>query len=214
MPLALQSVPDIPPRTYDEVRPEIRSGDLLLCAGTSVMSRLIQHATACIWSHVALIIRVDAIDRVMVLESVETIGVRCIPLSHYLHDHNASGKPYPGELLIARHDAFERVAQQHLLRAAQWAADLLARPYDKDEIVRIAARIAIGSLVGGARDRVGGRSASPVRDDAYICSEYVWECCRAAGIDIAPDPRGFIAPRDFAADPHVRALCRLRIGPS
>ena len=79
MSLALHSVPDVPLRAYEEMRSSIRSGDLLLCAGSSVMSRLIQHATACIWSHIALIARVDAIDRVLVLESVESIGVRCVP---------------------------------------------------------------------------------------------------------------------------------------
>jgi uncharacterized protein YycO len=104
--------------------------------------------------------------------------------------------------VIARHEAFENIADERCRAMAQFAADRLTRPYDNDEIVRIAARIALGARPG--------KDAKLPRDDAYICSEYVWECYRAAGIDIAPDHRGFIAPRDFAADPGVRALWRLR----
>jgi hypothetical protein len=202
MGFSVRSVPEVPLCTYAEVRPRIRSGDLLLCAGSSLVSRLIQRATDSVWSHVAMIVRVEAIDRLMVLESVESIGVRCVPLSRYVGDHNGTGRPYAGELVIARHDAFERVAPLRVRSMAQFAVDLLSRPYDKHEIVRIAMRIALG-------DRRASDPTLP-RDDAYICSEYVWECCRAAGIAIAPDHRGFIAPRDFAVDPNVHALCRLR----
>ena len=50
--------------TYSEIRPSLRSGDLLLCSGTSWFSRLIQAATGSEWSHVGLILRVDSLDRV------------------------------------------------------------------------------------------------------------------------------------------------------
>ncbi len=88
---------------YSEYRGQIKNGDLLLCAGSSWFSRLIQWATESIWSHVGFVMRLDKIDRVMVLESVESQGVRTVPLRKYLNDYDNKGNPYPGGLVIARH---------------------------------------------------------------------------------------------------------------
>ena len=200
---------DLPIRQYAEIRTEIRTGDLLLCAGSSVMSRMIQRATASPWSHIALIVRIDSIDRVMVLESVESIGVRAVPLSHYIHDYDGSGRGYPGRIVIARHERFASLPPGRVCGFGQVAADLLGRRYDSAEILRVAARILHSEWRLEPAD-----SAHPVelrRDRSFICSEYVWECFRAAGIAVAPNPRGFIAPRDFAADPAVKGLAEVAI---
>ena len=47
-------------------------------------SQMIQAATDSIWSHVAFVVRLEVIDRIMVLESLEPVGVRTVPLSKYL----------------------------------------------------------------------------------------------------------------------------------
>ena len=206
MPFDRASLSAVPLRCYDDARPEIRSGDLLLCAGTSVMSRMIQRATESPWSHVALILRLDAIDRVMVLESVESIGVRAVPLSHYVRDYSGSGKGYAGEVLIARHDAFAHVSGERLHRMSQFAVDLFGHRYDTREILRIAGRIMHKSL-GLSSDEVKRLQ----RDRAYICSEYVWECYRHLGIDLAHDARGFIAPADVADDPRVHPIFYVQV---
>lgn len=52
---------------------------------------MIQRATRSVWSHVAFVMRVDSIDRVMVLESREPIGVRTVPLRTYLADYDDEG---------------------------------------------------------------------------------------------------------------------------
>ena len=80
---------------YSEIRPLLCSGDLLLCSGTSWFSRLIQAATGSEWSHVGLILRMERLDRVMLLESVESIGVRAVPLSCYFENYRQSGAAYP-----------------------------------------------------------------------------------------------------------------------
>ena len=72
-----------------------------------MFSRMIQKSTGSAWSHVGFVMRLDAIDRVMVLESVEPLGVRTVPLRKYLQDYDSRGnKPYPGGVVIARHKAF------------------------------------------------------------------------------------------------------------
>jgi hypothetical protein len=72
------------PIHYADLRNELRTGDLLLCAGTGWFSQMIQAATDSVWSHVAFVVRLEVIDRIMVLESLEPVGVRTVPLSKYL----------------------------------------------------------------------------------------------------------------------------------
>lgn len=194
MAIALKRFPRQPAVGYAELRRELRSGDLLLCSGTGMFSRMIQAVSESVWSHVAFVMRLDAIDRVMVLESLEPIGVRTVPLRKYLEDYDSHGNPYPGRLAVVRHADFaERADQEALRRLGKFAVDLFGYPYDKDEIAKIAARI-VASKIGFTR-RV--RQAVK-RDREYICSEYVWECYKSLGIHIDYDRRGFIAPADFA----------------
>jgi len=108
MPLLRNKFPAVPPTPYAELRPRLQSGDVLLCSGTGVFSNLIQRATRSVWSHVALVMRLEGIDRVMVLESVEPIGVRTVRLSKYLTNYANDGKPYPGRLAVIRHNEFQR----------------------------------------------------------------------------------------------------------
>ena len=73
---------------YDKFRHQIASGDLLLCSGSGMFSRMIQASTKSVWSHVGFVMRLDSIDRIMVLESVEPLGVRTVPLIKYLTDYD------------------------------------------------------------------------------------------------------------------------------
>ena len=98
MAIATKSIPRRLPVRYDDLRPELKSGDLLLCSGTGMFSRMIQAASDSVWSHVAFVMRLDAIDRVMVLESLEPIGVRTVPLRKYVVDYDSCGNPYPGRI--------------------------------------------------------------------------------------------------------------------
>jgi len=132
----------IPIKKYFDLRPLIKSGDILLCSGSGTFSKLIQQTTKSPWSHVGFILHIPNIDRLMVLESVESIGIRTVPLSHYVNDYNASGLPYPGKMLIARHDKF--IADE-IGKLSNRAIDLLDFPYDKDEIIKLFTLYASGS---------------------------------------------------------------------
>lgn len=190
--------PTLPKKNYKELRHEIRSGDILLCSGNSVFSTLIQRATGSSWSHVGFILRLDSIDRIMVLESVETIGVRTIPLSSYVRDYNASGKGYEGTLMLARH---HDVKQENIVKLSKSAVDLLGYPYGTEQIVKIAARISMHSL-GFPGDE---NNHTPQKE--FICSEYTHACFKSIGVTIEYNPMGFIAPADFARCPRIEPIC-------
>lgn len=202
MPISLDQFPSLSTLNYLQARPKIRSGDILLCSGSSLFSTLIQKATGSVWSHIAFIIYLEVIDRLMVLESVESIGVRTVPLSSYVKNYNASGKGYPGKLLIARHQQFEPARVKDL---SEKAVDFFGYPYDTEEIVKIAARIGMKAF-GFTKDSPFMQSTH-----SFICSEYAYECYRSVGITIDYDPEGFVSPADFAKTPLVEGLFFLNV---
>ena len=196
--------PQLPIKRYAAIRSEIQSGDILLCSGSYIFSKLIQKATGSCWSHVAYVLRLDSIDRVMVLESIEGKGVRTIPLSEYVANFEGTGKGYEGRLSLARHAEFsQKATPENLKLMSQFAVDRFAYPYDEEEIARITARI-VGSFLGFDKREIE-------RNQEYICSEYVYECYRILGIDVSYDERGFVAPADFARDDRVEVMWELEV---
>lgn len=179
-------------KPYREIRPALQSGDLLFTAGDYLVSQVIQKFTDSPWSHVGIIFRVDSIDRVLLLESVEDVGVRFAPLSKYLSDYEG-GKPYAGRAVVAR---CEGLSQPALEKIAGFGTDQLTRTYDREELVNIMCRIALGK----AKSR---------RDDAYICSELVYECFARAGLEFRYDERGFISPENIWRDRRVELVVRI-----
>jgi len=189
--------PSLPSKRYSQLRHEIQSGDILLCSGQSFFSNMIKQATNSVWSHVAFILRLDVIDRIMILESVESIGVRTVPLSSYIGDYNGTGRGYPGQLVIARH---EDLKQENIINLSKMAIDLLGYPYNTQEILRIAARIGMDTLGMPPQglDTPTGRE--------FICSEYAHACFKSVGVDIDFNPLGYVAPADFARCNKVELL--------
>ncbi len=185
-----------------KVRPFLKNGDILLCSGSGVFSRLIQIATETKWSHVGFIYRVPEVDRIIVFESVESIGVRAVPLSFYLENYNSGGKPYPGEVHIARHDDMSSTSSEMMKTLATDAIDWLGYPYDNDEIAKIAARI--------AASKIGIKKFKRLKKDKeFICSEYLARLFEHIDVQIKWNSKGFIAPSDVPEDPRVKILYQL-----
>lgn len=206
MAIGVKTFPKDQPVDYDTFRQQIETGDILLCSGSGWFSKMIQGSTESVWSHVGFVMRLDTIDRVMVLESVEPLGVRTVPLRKYLKDYDSQGNPYPGGLILARHQQFEaRAKAKALSRFGQFAVDLFGYPYDKDEIAKIAARIMASHIPFSAKDK---KALAPDRE--YICSEYAYECYKSIGIEIDYDPRGFVAPADFARTQEISLVAVLQ----
>jgi hypothetical protein len=197
----MDTFPDVPRLPYAQVRPLIRSGDFLLCSGSSPMSLMIQRATDSIFSHAAFLRWDREIDRVMVLESVESVGTQTIPLSFYVSNYKQSGRPYPGRIYIARHAGL--TSEIDLVPMFQWATDQLNLPYDTQEILRIALRITAAKL---------GLPYQPyAQDKIYICSEFLLAWLAQGAITMACDQRGFFAPADVARCAEVQILWELAL---
>ncbi len=181
-------------KNYADVRANLRSGDLFFCSGNYLVSRAIRHFTDSPWSHVGIILVVKEIDRVLLLESVEDMGVRMAPVSKYLTDYE-DGEPYDGMLVFARTTA---ATPQAINAVAQFGCDELTRPYDKEEIGRIMARIAL---------RIGREREANNR--TYICSELVYECFKQAGYQFS-HADDYVSPEDVWRDDSVSLLARVQ----
>jgi hypothetical protein len=197
----METFPEVPRVAYATVRDQIRSGDFLLCCGSSPMSLMIRRATNSIFSHAAFLRWDREIDRVMVLESVESVGTQTVPLSFYVSNYKQSGRPYPGRIYIARHAGL--TAEMDLKPMFQWATDRLNLPYDTQECLRIALRITAAKL---------GFPYQPyAQDKLYICSEFLLAWLAQGAITMPCDQRGFFAPADVARCPEVQILWELAL---
>lgn len=176
-------------KRYSDIRQDIRAGDIFFASGNYPISRMIEHFSGSIFSHIGFVFTWNS--RVLVLESVEDDGVRAVPLSQYVLDYENSGEAYNGRLFLGRYKtAFDSEKTNRMLAKA---ADSLNKKYDKDEMAKILARVTIG--LGKHGD-----------NDAYICSEFVDICFKEIGITFPRDPKGFIFPEHIAADENVSAL--------
>jgi len=192
-PLKKKEIAALPVSRYEDVRNDIRSGDLAFCSGSYVFSKWIQGFTKSVWSHVGLIYRDDHLRRVFILESEVGIGVRLVPISKYLRDYHGRRRPYRGQMVLARVNPV--LGDEQVRTAVSYGMDLLTKPYDNFEILRIAARIAF---------RMGKRT----QDRKFICSELVDECFRAGGVKFVRRDN-YISPDDIWRDPVVTKIARI-----
>ena len=203
MSMSADALRTLPALDAHDIEVQTRDGDLFLCSGEHAFSKLIRWATKSPWSHVALAMRADPLGRVMILESVEKIGVRTVPFQTFAFGDEGM-HPYPGEIVLARHAKLAAASSDDMHKLAAFAVDQLGDPFAPMEILNIAARITVGSL-----NRKAPEGQKP--HGRYICSEYVADCMAQIGINPPWDGRGFIAPCDFADDPDVTAIARVRM---
>ena len=180
-PIKKPEIKRLPVQPYENLRDVLRTGDLVFCSGSYVFSGFIQKFTGSVWSHVGIIYRDEQLGRVFMLESETGIGVRIVPLSKYLKDYHGRRRPYRGQIVIGRIEP--GLQDEQAKRAVSYGMDLLTKPYDNWEIIRIALRILF---------KVSRRT----RDRKFICSELVDECFRAAGVRFTR-PDNYISPDDI-----------------
>ncbi len=197
----------LPPLPLSEIEPMVRDGDVLLCSAHDGGSRLISWSTRSQWTHIAMAYRWPSLRRIMAFESVHTIGVRAVPLAKFIERTSSGVTPYPGEIILARHEDFADAKGDEesptMRKLGDFAVDRFGDPFASGEILKIAARI----MLGRTRTKTPKRLAP---ENEFICSEYVAKCFEVVGINIVWDGAGFVAPADFARDPKMRAIARFQ----
>ncbi|MEM8782439.1 MAG: hypothetical protein AAGE65_06225 [Planctomycetota bacterium] len=195
---------------YESIRPQLKSGDLVLFSGTAPVSRLIQLFTAGPWSHVGVIVRLKEFDDAVMLWESTTLtdvpdgefgrpirGVQLVPLSLRLSN-------YDGDVAIRQLARPITSGQRHALAALRHR--LARRPYEREKL----------QLLRAALDGLG----KPNREDlsSVFCSELVAEAYQAMGLLPEPPeglPSNEYTPMDFseARSERLALRRRQRLGP-
>ena len=203
MAIADNVLSELKPIAYAKARAMVQDGDLLLCSATDPFSRLIRWSTKSPWSHIAIAYRIPSLDRVMVFEAVEKLGVRSVPLSRFISMTSGGIHPYPGKILLARDQRLEPLPDKKKKAMYDFAFGCLGDRFAAGEILKIGGRLVLGRSGKKMPHFLGAK-------DEFICSEYVAKCYGKAGLKIPWDGLGFVGPGDFAAAPDIQAVAQIR----
>jgi hypothetical protein len=169
--------------SYDAVRDQIKDGDIIFFKGTYLGSRVIQKFTGCPWSHVAVVALLN--ERVLLLEAEPGVGVRIVPLSHYLYDYRWD-KPYKGSLFLYRH-MITRTPEEKVL-AFSAILDCMAEPYNW-----------WGCIYTGLHTLFDWHLTNG--DKAYHCAELVNTYYKAMGLPLSEEE--YITPKSISDNPSI-----------
>jgi hypothetical protein len=174
---------------YENLRPNLKTGDVVLFSGKGGISTGIKWLTNSKWSHVGMVLRLPEWDAVMLWESTtlndiadvesgkERKGVQIVPLSERV-------KKYKGEVSIRFLDierSPEMLKELSLLRA-----EIKGRPYEKDKI----------ELIKAAYDGPFGANEEDL--SSLFCSEMVAEAYQRMGLLSEKKQSNEYTPKDFA----------------
>lgn len=184
---------ELPLVSYQDIRDELKTGDLFFGSGSYFFSGIIQRLTKSTWSHVAIIYKDEELQRILVLEAEPFYGVRMIPLSKYLYDYQGKMKPYKGQIALA--NLLIPLSKTDLNNGISFGLDELTRPYDNYEIIRIMIRILF--KITKRRD-----------NRAYICSEFVREILAQSNV-VMDYYDTYISPDNVWQDNRLVMKCRI-----
>jgi hypothetical protein len=190
--------------SYESIRGDLKTGDLVLFSGTKALSMGIKWFTGSKWSHIGMVLRLPEWNIVLIWESTtlsnltdietgtETQGVQLVPLSERV-------KTYEGDITIRKLEGVERTPElMNSLRDLR--EDFKGRPYEESKI----------ELLKSAYDGIWGENEEDL--SSLFCSELVAEAYKTIGL--LPDrmPANEYTPKDFSEKENLM-LIRGSLGP-
>jgi hypothetical protein len=192
--------------SYSLLRPSLDTGDLVLYGGKSSLCRRIQRLTGSSWSHVAMLIKVESHDLVLIWEAtsaadmadVETgrvgPGVRLTLFSEWV-------ARYP-EVIAVRRLAAKRTPEMMAAFGA-FRREMAGRPYEKKRMQLL-------------RSGLHGPLSRNKKEDlsSVFCSELVAATYQRMGLLPTKPPSNAYTPKDFSSErrPGLRLLRGAKLG--
>ncbi|MXX74350.1 MAG: hypothetical protein F4210_14775 [Holophagales bacterium] len=191
--------------SYESIRDELRTGDIVLYSGKRPISAIIKLSTFSRWSHVGIVVRLHEFDFVTVWESTKkgtglldldsaTLrkGVQLVALSERV-------ETYRGDIAFRRLSGAEFESGDYE-RLWELRRELRDKPYETDRL----------ELVKAACDGPFGLNEEDLR--SIFCSELVAEAYQRLGLLDESKPSNEYVPADFSAARGLRLL-RGELGP-
>ena len=176
---------------YEEIRAQLRTGDVVLFSGKSFFSKLIRFGTGSAWSHVGLVLKLPEYNFLTIYESTGKGSLKDV----------VSGKPQRGVQLVPMNDRVYsykgKIAVRQLedIELDDWSIQSLmevrkalrGRPYEKS----------VRNLLRAAWDTLSPRNVEDL--SSVFCSELVAECYQSLGLLPQDFPSSEYTPGDFSA---------------
>ncbi len=190
--------------TYEEIRDELKTGDIVLFGGKGLISWLIKKITHNHYSHIGMIVKINGLDFVAIWESTtlsnvpdiyhkKRKGVQIVQLSERIAS-------YKGSISIRQLKGFKFGKKEEKI-IADLRTEINNRPYEKNYL----------SLIKSAWDGKWGKNRK--RDlSSLFCSELVAEAYLRLGLIADNETSNEYTPADFSEEGRVELL-KGRLGP-
>ena len=181
-------------KDYSEIRPRLKTGDIVLMGGTSLFSRAIRKLTGSKWSHVGMVIKIKEPDMLLLWESttsglgkdVQTgkvkRGVQLLPLSQRVSDHKGN---------LCFRPLNRSLESGELKKLGDFRHSVKDKGYDFDAIELLRAAVDAGQYWQNREDL-----------SAYFCSELIAETYQAIGFLDEIKNSNEYTPNDFSSNAH------------
>jgi Permuted papain-like amidase enzyme, YaeF/YiiX, C92 family len=167
---------------YEEVRLQIKNGDVFMYQGKKIFSKLISWLIDSLYSHAGIAVWWN--ERLMVVEAVMR-GVRIAPLSRNIYQHKGSVEWFSSKREISDEDR---------LRMVIFAQEELGKSYARWKAVVFGLRVLFKRDLS-EKDELR-------MENKLFCSQYVAEIYNSIGLDLKKNREDrFMSPGDIARSP-------------
>lgn len=174
---------------YEQIRDQLKTGDIILFSGNSGVSKFIRFFSASRWSHVGMVVRIDDWDAILLWESTSLSGVKdamdkipkkgvqTVYLSQRVETYN-------GDLALRPlNKPITDTMKQALVSLRK---KLKNRPYEKSKVELAKSLIDMGFLSENEEDL-----------SSVFCSELVAEALQEMNVIPQTTPSNEYTPKDF-----------------
>jgi hypothetical protein len=167
---------------YEEVRLQIKNGDVIMYKGKKIFPRLIRWLTKSSYSHAGIAVWWN--ERLMVMETVMK-GVRVAPLSRNIYQHKGNVEWFSCKKEISEGDR---------LRMVIFAQEELGKSYARWKTVLFGVKVLF------KRDL--SKKDELRMENKLFCSQYVAQIYNSIGLDLKKNREDrFMSPGDIARSP-------------
>jgi hypothetical protein len=167
---------------YNEVRLQIKNGDVILYTGKKIFSKLISWLTRSPYSHAGIAVWWN--ERLMVMEAVMG-GVRIAPLSRNIYQHKGNVEWFSSK---------KEISDEDRLRMVIFAQEELGKSYARWKAVLFGLKILL--------NRDLSRKDQLRMENKLFCSQYVAQIYNSIGLDLKKNREDrFMSPGDVARSP-------------
>jgi len=177
---------------YEEVRPQIKNGDVIMYEGKSMVPKLVSWFTRSPYSHAGIAVWWN--ERLMVMEATMR-GVMVMPLSRNIFKHKGKVEWFTSK---------QEISDEDRLRMVIFAQEELGKSFARWKAVLFGLKILLNRNLS-KKDQLR-------MENKLFCSQYVAQIYNSIGLDLKKNREDrFMSPGDIARSPLMEKRGEFRI---